>query len=71
MSFTQKEIIEEILNWQKQKGDEVRELKRMTAKFAENDRTKRAKEVAFSERLEGLRSQFSSFFFNQPKEAKL
>lgn len=71
MSFTQKEIIEEILSWQKQKGDEVRELKRMTEKFAENDRTKRAKEIAFSERLEGLRSQFSSFFSTKPQEAKL
>ncbi|PIU01238.1 MAG: hypothetical protein COT74_01660 [Bdellovibrionales bacterium CG10_big_fil_rev_8_21_14_0_10_45_34] len=71
MSFTQKEIIEEILSWQKTKSDEVQELKRMTTKFAENERTKRAKEVAFGERLEGLRRQFSSFFSNQPQEAKV
>lgn len=70
MSFTQKEVIEEILEWQKQKGAEVRELRRMNAKYTENERTKRAKEVAFSERLEGLRSQFSSFFTNKPREAK-
>lgn len=71
MSFTQREIIDQILNWQSQKDGEVRELKRMSESFAENDRTKRAKEVAFSERLEGLRSQFSSFFWTQPTETKL
>lgn len=71
MSFTQKEIIDQILNWQKQKSDEVRELKRMSNQFAENERSKQAKEIAFSEKLEGLRSQFSSFFWTQPKEEKL
>lgn len=71
MSFTQREIIDQILNWQSQKDGEVRELKRMSESFAENDRTKRAKEIAYSEKLEGLRSQFSSFFWTQPKEAKL
>ena len=71
MSFTQREIIDQILNWQSQKDGEVRELKRMSESFAENDRTKRAKEIAFSEKLEGLRSQFSSYFWTQPKEAKL
>lgn len=71
MSFTQREIIDQILNWQSQKDSEVRELKRMSESFAENDRTKRAKEIAFSEKLEDLRSQFSSFFLTQPKEAKL
>ncbi len=71
MSFTQREIIDQILNWQSQKDGEVRELKRMSESFAENDRTKRAKEIAFSEKLEGLRSQFSSFFWTQSKEAKL
>jgi hypothetical protein len=71
MSFTQREIIDQILNWQAQKDGEVRELKRMSESFAENDRTKRAKEIAFSEKLDGLRSQFSSFFWSQPKEAKI
>lgn len=71
MSFTQREIIDQILNWQSQKDGEVRELKRMSESFAENDRTNRAKEIGFSEKLEGLRSQFSSFFWTQPKEAKL
>lgn len=71
MSFTQREIIDQILNWQSQKDGEVRELKRMSESFAENDRAKRAKEIAFSEKLEGLRSQFSSFFWTRPKEAKL
>ena len=70
MSFTQREIIDQILNWQSQKDGEVRELKRMSDSFAENDRTKRAKEIAFSEKLEGLHSQFSSFFWTQPKEVK-
>lgn len=68
MSFTQSEIIDQILNWQSQKDSEVRELKRMSNQFAENDRSKRAKEIAFSERLEGLRNQFSSYFWKQPKE---
>ena len=71
MSFTQREIIDQILNWQSKKDGEVRELKRMSESFAENDRTKRAKEIAFSEKLDGLRNQFSSFFWSQPKEAKL
>ncbi len=71
MSFTQREIIDQILNWQSQKDGEVRELKRMSESFAENDRTKHAKEIAFSEKLEGLRSQFSTFFWTQPNEAKL
>lgn len=71
MSFTQREIIDQILNWQAQKDGEVRELKRMSESFAENDRTKRAKEIAFSEKLEGLRSHFISSFWTQPKEAKL
>lgn len=71
MSFTQREIIDQILNWQSQKDGEVRELKRMSESFSENDRTKRANEIVFSNKLEGLRSQFSSFFWTQPKEAKL
>ena len=68
MSFTQKEIINQILNWKSQKDAEMRELKHLTNRFAENERTKRAKEVAFSERLEGLRNQFSQFFSANPKE---
>lgn len=68
MSFTQKEIIDEILNWQKQKGEEVRELKRMTNRFSKNERTQKATEVAFGERLTDLRSQFSQFFSRQPQE---
>jgi hypothetical protein len=71
MSFTQREIIEQIFSWQSQKDGEVRELKRMSEIFAENDRTKRAREIAFSEKLEGLRGQFSSFFWTKPKEAKV
>lgn len=68
MSFTQREIIDEILKWQKQKGDEVRELKRMTNRFSQNERTQKATEVAFGERLSDLRSQFSQFFSRQPQE---
>lgn len=30
MSFTQREIIDQILNWQSKKDGEVRELKRMS-----------------------------------------
>lgn len=71
MIFTQREIVDQILNWQSQKDGEARELKRMSESFAENDRTKKAKEIAFSEKLEDLRGQFSSFFWTQPKEAKL
>ena len=71
MSFTQREIIDQILNWQSQKDGEVRELKRMSESFAENDRTKRAKEIAFSNKLVGLRNKFSSFFWTQREEAKL
>jgi len=71
MSFTQKEIIDQILNWQSQKDDEVRELKRISNQFAENDRSKKAKEIAFGEKLDRLRNQFSSFFWTQPKETKL
>lgn len=67
MSFTQKEILNQILNWQSQKDQEMGELKRLTNRFAENERTKRAEEVAFSERLEGLRNQFSQFFSPKPQ----
>ena len=70
MSFTQKEIINQILNWQSQKDQEMGELKRLTNRFAENERTKRAIEVAFSERLEGLRNQFSQFFSTKPQEGQ-
>lgn len=70
MSFTQKEILNPILNWQSQKDQEMGELKRLTNRFAENERTKRAKEVAFSERLEGLRNQFSQFFSTKPQEGQ-
>lgn len=68
MSFTQKEIINQILSLQTQKDAEMSELKKLTNRFAENERTKQAKEVAFSERLEGLRNQFSQFFYANPKE---
>lgn len=68
MSFTQKEIINQILNLQTQKDAEMSELKKLTNRFAENERTKHAKEVAFSQRLEGLRNQFSQFFHANPKE---
>ena len=68
MSFTQKEIINQILNLQTQKDAEMSELKKLTNRFAENERTKQAKEVAFGERLEGLRNQFSQFFSASPKE---
>lgn len=68
MSFTQKEILNQILNWKNQKDAEMNELKHLTNRFAENERTKRAKEVAFSERLDGLRNQFSQFFSANPKE---
>lgn len=68
MSFTQKEIINQILNWKNQKDAEMKELKHLTNRFAENERTKRAKEIAFGERLDGLRNQFSQFFFVNPKE---
>lgn len=67
MSFTQKEIINQILNWKKQKDAEMSELKQLTNRFAKNERTKRAKEVAFSERLDGLRNQFSQFFSANPR----
>jgi hypothetical protein len=67
MSFTQKEIINQILNLQTQKDAEMNELKRLTNRYAENDRTKQAKEMAFSERLEGLRNQFSQFFSQRPQ----
>ncbi len=70
MSFTQKEIINQILNWKSQKDQEMGELKRLTNRFAENERTKRAKEVAFGERLEGLRNQFSQFFSTKPQEGQ-
>lgn len=68
MSFTQKEILSQILNWQNKKDEEVQELKRLTNRFAENERTKKAKDTAFSERLEGLRNQFSQFFSATPME---
>jgi hypothetical protein len=68
MSFTQKEILNQILNWQNKKEEEVQELKRLTNRFAENERTKKAKDIAFSERLEGMRNQFSQFFSAIPQD---
>lgn len=68
MSFTQKEIINQILNWKNQKDAEPSELKRLTNRFKENERTEQAKEIAFGKRLEGLRNQFSQFFSAIPKE---
>lgn len=70
MSFTQKEAINRIMNWQSQKEEEMNELKQLTNRFAENERTKRAKEIAFGERLEGLRNQFSQFFSTKPQEGQ-
>lgn len=68
MSFTQKEILNQILNWLNKKEEEGQELKRLTNRFAENERTKKAKDIAFSERLEGMRNQFSQFFSAIPQE---
>lgn len=70
MSYTQKEIINQILNLQSQKDAEMTELKRLTNRFAENERTEQAKEIAFGEKLEGLRNQFSQFFSANPKEGQ-
>jgi len=70
MSFTQKELLGEILNWKNKNDEELQELKRLTNRFAENEQTKRAKEVAFSEKLEGLRNQFSQFFSSTPQEGQ-
>ncbi len=70
MSFTQKEVIHHIMKWQNQKDVEMGELKRLTNRFAENDRTKKAKDIAFSERLEKLRNQFSHFFKMKPQEGQ-
>lgn len=70
MSFTQKEIIHHIVKWQSQKDAEMEELKRLTNRFAENDRTKKAKDIAFSERMERLRNQFSQFFRTKPQEGQ-
>jgi hypothetical protein len=68
MSFTQREILNQILSWQNMKEEELQELKRLTNRFAENERTIKAKDTAFSERLDGLRSQFSQFFSARPLE---
>lgn len=70
MSFTQKEVIHHIMKWQNQKDAEMGELKRLTNRFAENDRTNKAKDIAFSEKLEGLRNQFSQFFRMKPQEGQ-
>ena len=51
MSFTQKEILHQLLSWQNKNDEGVQELKRLTNRFAENERTKKAKDIAFSERL--------------------
>jgi len=42
----------------------------LTNQFAENRRTQKAKEIAFSEKLEGLRNQFSQFFRAKPQEVQ-
>lgn len=71
MSFTQKEILNQLLSWQNKKEEEVHELNRLTNRFAENERTKKAKDIVFSERFEGLRNQFSQFFSAEPHEEPL
>ena len=68
MSFTQKEIISQIMNWQRRKDVEIAELGRMTRRFSESERTKKAREIAFSEKLEETRDRFSQFFSRQPVE---
>jgi hypothetical protein len=70
MSFIQKEVIEKTLSWQTKKDVEDGELKRMTNQFAENERTKQAKDIAFGEKLQGLRNQFSEFFSARPREGQ-
>ncbi|MFZ3229891.1 MAG: hypothetical protein WA160_06790 [Pseudobdellovibrio sp.] len=70
MSFTQKEVIQQIFNWQSQQDEEMDELKRLTNRFAENERSKKAKDIAFNERLEGLRNQFSQFFSAKTQEGQ-
>lgn len=70
MSFTQKEVINEILKKQTESNDEVAELKRLSSRFAENERTKKAKEIAFSDGLADLRGRFSQFFNQRPQEGQ-
>jgi hypothetical protein len=70
MSFTQKQIINQFLNWQIQKSEESLELRRLTKQYRQNERTKKAKDVAFGEKLEGLRNQFTQFFSMKPQEGQ-
>ena len=62
MSLKPKEIVRQMQDWQRKKDEEVLELKRITNRFKENERTAKAKEVGFSERLDEFRDRFGHFF---------
>lgn len=68
MSFTQKKIIDEIVSRQDQADRDV-ELKRLTRLFGENDNSRKAKQVALSEKMDDLKSWFRKSFWVNNKEA--
>ena len=65
MSFTQKEIIQLLLSRTDESSREIKELKHINSLFKENERSKKAKEVAFRSDFQDLRSQFSKAFIQQ------
>lgn len=68
MSNTTKNLIEEIFNRQDQQEKSVGELKHINKLFTESEKAKQAKELIFGEKLESLKSQFSSFFIRKSAE---
>ncbi len=67
MSFIQKGK-KSILKKPEDEITEKKELERLSEMFKDNERTTKAKELAFSDNLKELRNQFSHFFNNLTKE---
>ena len=70
MSNTTKNLIEDLFNRQERQDKEVNELKHLNQRFQDSEKGKQAKEVAFGDKLDGLKNQFSSFFNRKPTEVQ-
>ena len=71
MSFSQKKVIADISGRQDEKEEDVHELKRLTERFSENERTQQANQIAFGDQISGIRKQFSHFFSTKPMDGQV
>lgn len=70
MSHTQgnlNTLLDELNHRQTIQKKEIDELKHLKSLFQETEKTKAAKEVAWSDDLKEIKQKFSKFFYQKPK----